>query len=249
MKKIILACICSALPLLSSQSIAATETDFNIAISHSSAVKVEYNEFYQSTGEFPTSEQIEYSPDIDQIEYITSTNNTILVSLSSIFGEKQWISLIPQVNPENSSISYICKTTLNENITGLTDCENNVPYDALDIVVDSSLFISAIIATSATRTQFTENYAITGELPSTTIEAGIDNLSIDTRYFNNVIVEPDTGTIIYGLSPIFGTNQWFTLIPRVYSSGSIGWSCQTTLPDEIKGLYCGASITVDDILE
>lgn len=252
MKKIILACLCSALPLLASaQSMAATQSDFNIAGVEASSTKTGFAEYFADSGEFPTSlEDIGASEsDFNQIEHVSinQNNGTLLFNLSSSFGEKQWLSLIPKI--DNYYVSgYICKTTLGDDIAGNSDCATDVPYEALDVIVDPSLFLSAIIATSGIRVNYAENYTSTGVLPTTLAEIGIDSSTLNTTYFNNAIVEPETGAIIFTLSPIFGINQWFTLIPRTNSSGYLGWSCQTTLPVSIKGGYCGASISVDDVL-
>jgi len=184
------------LSINASAKVAADESNFAAAAFEPSALRVYYVDYYASHLKFPSSiETLGLNPSDFQTENIdgitiNKSNGAILVELSHIFGEKQWLSLIPVTNNIGSIDSFICQTTVNAEIVGDLDCRSGVPYESVDTIVDSSFFLNTLIAAASIRLDFNEHVQSQGVFPTDVSQFGINDAWLENANINNVIVNP-----------------------------------------------------------
>ena len=221
---------------------AADEADFSSAILSTSSIRTVYTEMVQSQGVPPSTlgelgldESYFRSPLINHID-IEPVSGAIMIGLSPEFGQNEWISLIPSSN-NIGLIEWACQTTVPAQLAGDTGCRANLPYEHLTQALDTRLFLKTLVSTNHIKVNAAESYMTTGRFPTSMAELGIDQQWLDSANIDHVIVEPNSNTILLGLSDIYGTNEWLAIKPRIRFNGYISyWKYKTTLPRSIANV-------------
>lgn len=248
--------VLSALTNMSLANAQATPTDFSDAAFSISGLRINYNEHEQTFGTAPTSlseiGELESSYDNELVDHvgISPTSGAIMVGLSDRFGDKNWIAFISKQD-QFGNFSWICQTTVSQEISASASCKGGLTYEGVDVVLDRDIFINTLLQTAVTKVVYAEYLQSFGTVPRSMKQLEVDAAFLERGRFTHVMVEPNSKAIMFGLSPIFGSNQWLTLIPRFDSSGYniIGWSCRTTVPWSLAwGTGCWGQLPVERML-
>jgi len=249
----LLAAFCLSAPVLAQSN--ATENDFATALIGASGARASYSEFFASLGRLPDSlQELGLSENDFENEFVEnfavdSGSNSILVGLSNHFGSRQWVSFVPVVDQNNFTVNFECRTTVSADWVENTGCVGGLSYEGIDITVDRDFFIQTIIATAPIRLNFQESVQATGSIPTSLLELGASDQVLDQAYINNFIIQPDSGQLLFGLSPVYGTNQWLVFEPIVRRFNVRAWRCRTTLPSSIAAnIGCTIEVNVEDII-
>ena len=250
----LLAAFCLSAPVFAQSN--ATENDFATALIGASGARASYAEFFASLGRLPDSLQElglnENDFENEFVEHfaVDSGSNSILVGLSNHFGSRQWVSFVPVIEQNNFTVNFECRTTVSADWVENTGCAGGLSYEGIDITVDRDFLIQTIVAIAPIRLNFQELIGETLSIPTSMQELGVTNQALDEAYINNLIVEPDTGQLLFALSPVYGTNQWLVFEPIVRKFNVRSWRCRTTLPSSITGnIGCTIGVNVEDIIQ
>jgi len=233
---------------------ASTAQDFTYALLNASSTRVFYTEWLQSEGMAPQSlgemglnEPYFQNSLIEHVD-IDPTSGALMFGLSPIFGQNEWLTLIPKI--ENYSITeWTCQTTVDQTLTGNNQCRPNVEYEHLTKTVDTSLFDKTLVATARIKVNAAETYQEEARFTQRLDQLGIDEQWLRRAFVDHVIVEPKTKSILFGLSEVYGINQWLVLTAVIDRYGIRRWNCKTSLPRSmVNAGECQINVANENLL-
>ncbi len=238
----------------SQSALTQTNDEFLAALNSVRPLQLAYNEYYQQYGTQPDKiDDLGYSESDFQNELvdhagISSQTGAILIGLEDRFGDKQWAALIPEIN--NSSISWVCQTTLANSVINVGGCVAGLAYKRVDIVLNAEPFQGTLLALNALKLNYAESYLSSGQVPTDMRELGVDQSLLDLANASHVMVDPHSKAMVVGLDDeIFGANQWVAVSPVMSRRGHLFWICRTTLPFELVAVRgCSTGLEVEDML-
>ena len=112
------------------------------------------------------------------------------------------------------------------------------------------VFTSAVLSTAEIRTNYSEMYQNQGVRPTSLADLGIDESYFQSNLVSHLDIEPVSGSLMIGLSPSFGRNEWIAFVPIFTRLGSIKWACQTTVPQSlVANTGCRANVSYEALTQ
>lgn len=229
--------------------------DFDQALLTLSALKINYNEYLESSGIAPQSlselgiDEHYFKSDLVEHVDIDPQSGAIMLGLAPAFGQNKWVVTIPKI--ENQRVSrWTCQSTVGQLFTANTDCRANVEYENLTTVVNTNLFDLTLRYVSKVKVNATEAYTSEAVFPRRLDTLGIDQRWLKNAHVDHAIVEPETKSILFSLSEAYGANHWLVMRARMTRSGRVHWTCKTTLPSSMVNTRerCFVAVKNEDLL-
>jgi len=99
--------------------------------------------------------------------------------------------------------------------------------------VDERDFSSAVAGANLLKIYYADYIAGYGFHPESLKGLGLQESYLETELVEHVDIDPVSGSIMIGLSPYFGQNEWIALNPTVVNYQFQSWDCQTTVSADL----------------